>query len=233
MDLSSKLENTREDFIVLLETMLANGVISQKELNRYVKPYEDHFDPEYVRQELETWYQNLGIEMIIGRKFTLSICPFTHDELEKAANDQEIILCVPKGIHRQELGKLFKIDSWALHDPLVTSSVEKEDLWFRTSMSLQPNYIKRTGTEVKQLFEDEGKVPFSLERYLVFIARMKYLTIQTPDIQYWTWLPYRAYDRSGMLIAGFDRNGSFNVHGWMPQFSASFLGARYGYPPKQ
>jgi hypothetical protein len=91
---------------------------------------------------------------------------------------------------------------------------------------------KKTGVEITREFEDQKKVLFSLERYLVFIARMRYLSATTPDSEYWIWLPHGRYDRSGMLIAGFDRYGTFNVHGWMPQFCASFLGARYGSLPE-
>jgi hypothetical protein len=222
---------TKQYFLTLLEVLLETGVITPHELSRYAKPCESPFEPEVIRQDLEEWYRNLGIENILHRRFSLSPCPFTREEIEEAMQQQECILCVPAGVTRQQLGQLFRIENWALSDPLVTPTVEKEDFWFRTSMSLQPTYIQRTGHEIKHLFEAENKVHFSLERYLVFIARMQYLTKQTPDLQYWIWLPHRAYDRSGMLIAGFDRHGTFNVHGWMPQFSASFLGARYGHLP--
>ena len=197
-----------------------------------MKDTADLKDPEFIRYEFEDWYRKMGLESITGKKLTISECPFTREELEKAVEQREMILCVPKGVTREELGKLFRIDSWSLHDSLVTLATEEEDCWFRTSMSYVPGFMKKTGVEISYQFEDEHKLNFSLERYLVFIGRMRYLTGKTPDLEYWIWLPRGRYDRSGMLMAGFDRNGVFNVHGWMPQFSASFLGARYGVRPE-
>lgn len=227
------LARTKQEFLSLLEAMIKQGILSPQEMNRYVKPLEDTADPEFIRQDLEEWYRNLGIESILNREFSLSPCPFTREEIEEVHRNTEIILCVPANVTREELGKLFRLDSWAIHDPLVARGTESADFWFRTSMSLQPGYLYQTGIQIKHLFLDEGKVHFSLERYLVFVARIRHLLKQTPDSQYWIWLPHRAYDRSGMLIAGFDHYGSLSIHGWMPQFSASFLGARYGLAPRR
>ncbi|HEY9062652.1 MAG TPA: hypothetical protein VIO64_19460 [Pseudobacteroides sp.] len=226
------MENTKQSILSLVDNLLSQKVISPSDLRRYVRQSIDDTDPEFIREEMETWYRNAGIESIIGKKLELSPCPFTAEEILEAQQNQETILCVPKGISREEFGELFHIKSWALHDPLVTPAIEQEDCWFKVSMSLTPSYMNKSGIELCHQFEDEKKMHFSLERYLVFIARIRYLTGKTPDSEYWIWIPRGRYDRSGMLIAGFDRNASFNVHGWMPQFSASFLGARYGIAPK-
>ncbi|HHV28124.1 hypothetical protein [Acetivibrio mesophilus] len=224
--------NTRQKFIGLIEELLEQKIITPYDLKRYVTNLEDLTNPAFVKHEMEEWYKKMGLEHITGRKLSLSDCPFTQEELEEAYEKGETILCVPAGVKREELGKLFRLDTWALHDPLVTPATEEEDCWVRTSMSPTPEYMKCTGVDVSRRFEDENKLNFSIERYLVFIGRMRYLTGRTPDLEYWIWLPRGRYDRSGMLIAGFDRNANLNVHGWMPQFSASFLGARYGIPPK-
>ncbi len=226
------MENTKQNVLNLVENLIGEGVIGASDLKRYVRGSLSSTDPGYIREEMEGWYINAGIEAIIGRKLTLSSCPFTEEEILEAQENNEIIMCVPKGVTRQELGKLFHIDSWALYDPLVTPATEIEDFWFKTSASLTPSYMKKTGIEVNHEVEDEQKINFSIERYLAFIARIRYLFGKTPDSEYWIWLPRGRYDRSGMLVAGFDRNDSFNVHGWMPQFSASFLGARCGSLPK-
>jgi len=230
--MTNSLPGTRQATLSFVEEMLNQGVLAPTDLRQYITEPQDPFDPESVCQDLAKWYRDMGIESVIGRQLSLSPCPFTRDEIVEAYQQQEIILCVPKGVSRQELGKLFRIDSWALHDPLVTPATEKQDRWFRTSMSLKPSYMNESGVRIRRLFEDEKKLHFSIERYMVFIARIRHLTNHTPDQEYWIWLPRGAYDRSGILIAGFDRYGSFNVHGWMPQFSASFVGARYGFPPK-
>jgi len=224
------MENTKQKFIGLIEEMLGQKIITFYDLKKYVKDLKDLTDPVFVKYEMEEWYKNMGLEHITGRKLSLSDCPFKQEELEEAYEKGEIILCIPEGIKREEFGKLFRLDSWALYDPLVTPATEKEDCWFRTSMSLTPVYMNSTGVDVSRDIEDQNKLNFSLERYLVFIGRMRYLTGKTPDLEYWIWLPRGRYDRSGMLIAGFDRNTNLNVHGWMPQFSASFLGARFGIP---
>jgi hypothetical protein len=226
-----ELSSSRQAILSLVESMLDQAILTPSDLRRYVTSAENQFDPEFVRQDLEEWYRNLGIESIIGRKFSISPCPFSRAEIAEAHQNHQTILCVPQNVTRSELGELFRMDNWALHDQLVTPATEKKDCWFKTSMDLRPIHLNKTGMEIKHLFADEGKLHFSLERYLVFIARIKHLTCQTPDQEYWIWLPRKAYDRSGMLIAGFDRYGSFNVHGWMPQFSASFVGARYGLLP--
>jgi hypothetical protein len=227
------MENTKHSVLSLLEQLLNQRVIQPSDIKKYIRESTTATEPEYIRDDLEKWYRNTGIESIIGRKFNLAPCPFTEAEIIEAYQNQEIILCVPQGVSREELGKLFYIDNWVLNDPLVTRVTEKEDTWFRTSISMTPGNMKKTGMEIFHQFEEEKKLNFSLERYLVFIGRVRYLTGQTPDLEYWIWLPHGRYDRSGMLIAGFDRYGTFNAHGWMPQFSASFLGARFGIRPKK
>lgn len=226
------MEKTKEQFLGLLEEMLEAGVVKPYELRKYVKAPEDMMDPDYITVEMENWYKDMGIEAIIGREFKLSKCPFTKEEIEEANKNDEIIICVPKGVTREQLGILFRLDSWALHDVMVTPATESEDVWFRTSKSLIPTEMKSTGVECAHKAEDENLLSFSIERYMVFIGRIRYLTGKTPDIQYWIWLPRGRYDRSGMLMAGFDRNGVLNVHGWMPQFYANFLGGRFGIPAK-
>ncbi|BCJ94840.1 hypothetical protein acsn021_24090 [Anaerocolumna cellulosilytica] len=210
-----------------------SNILKPMDLKQFVKNYNDFNDPDYVHYEMEEWYKNMGIEQITGEKFSLSSCPFTKEEIQDANEKQEVILCVPNGITRELLGKLFRLDTWALHDPVVSLATETEDCWFRTSMSMTPIDMKSTGIEVMRKCEDENMLPFSIERYLVFIGRMRYLTGKTPDSEYWIWLPRGRYDRSGMLMAGFDRFHTLNVHGWMPQFSASYLGARYGIHPER
>lgn len=218
--------------LALLDQMIADNALDPSLLTRYLVRDTGDGTPEGVWKSIYNWYFQLGIEDVTGRPFELSPCPFSVDELNEAKARNEVVLCVPKGVTRLELGKLFRIESWAIHDPIATKVTEKADCWFRTSMRMTPEFLGEKGLDIEQGFERENKLNFSMERYLVFIARMRYLTGKTPDAEYWIWLPAGRYDRSGMLMAGFDRNGSFNVHGWMPQFSASYLGARYGILPK-
>jgi len=98
---------------------------------------------------------------------------------------------------------------------------------------MKPDRIRSTGISIAHSIDNEGWVHFTLERYLVFLAAMKAQHGQYPDREYWIWITKGRYDRSGMLMAGIDRLGHFNAHGWMPQFEAGFLGARHGELPEK
>ena len=227
----SKLK-TKEKIISLINDMIENRVITSSDLQRFAVTGTNTFDPEGVRLSYYNWYMSLGIEQVIQRRFELGECPFSETELKLAEKQNQIVICVPKGLTRIELGKLFRLESWVLNDPLVTPVTENEDCWFLTPKSSTPEFLGEKGIDLEQRFDRENKINFSIERYMVFIARMRFLTGELPDQQYWIWLPSGRYDRSGMLMSGFDRYGRLSIHGWMPQFSASFLGARYGIKPK-
>ncbi len=217
---------TRDEALNLVRAMLTDGIIAAHDLVGFAPRVINAHDPEALRHEWEQWYVSLGIEMVTGRRFHLDPCPFTEDEIAAAAAAGDIILGVPKGVSRRELGELFRLSSWALSDPLISDTTESEDFWLKTSRSPSPPHLNKSAADVRRLFEDQRKLGFSLERYLVLAARTRYLTGAYPDYRYWTWLLRGRYDRSGMLIAGFDPQGVFSVHAWMPRFQASFLGAR-------
>lgn len=216
---------TRENLLALTETMLDRHIIKPEDFARYARLEVEQFGPESQRLEWEDWYRGLGIEIVLNRRFRLSECPFSAVELQQARALGQAVFCVPAGVSRRQLGTLFRFETWALRDPLVGDRVEQTDLWFLSALTAEPDRLCVTGMEVKH-DRAEGSVQFNLERYMVFAARYATLKGNLPDLQYWIWLPGRSYDRSGMLIAGFDRNERLSVHGWMPHFSASFLGAR-------
>lgn len=216
---------TRDEALNLVHAMIVDGILGARDLARFV-PQVRSDDGEALRQEWEQWYAGLGMETVIGRPLRLSPCPFSDEEIAGVDSSNEMILCVPRGVTRTQLGELFRLSSWALTDAMVTETQETEDAWFKTPCAPTPGYLNRTAVEVRRAFEDENRLGFSLERYLVFVARFRHLTGRYPDFRYWTWLLRGRYDRSGMLIAGFDPLGRFSVHAWMPHFQASFLGAR-------
>lgn len=218
---------TRDEALKLVQAMLADGIIGARDLARFTPPDGSAYDPEALRLEWERWYISMGIETVTGRSFGLGACPFTAGEIEQAELEGQMILCVPRGVDRRELAALFRLSSWAIDDPMVGETTEVEDLWFKTSRSRLPEYLNKNGTEVRRILEDRDKLAFSLERYLVFCARYRHLYGEYPDFKYWVWLLRGRYDRSGVLIAGFDPMGAFSVHAWVPRFQASFVGARY------
>ena len=213
----------------LIKKLINENKIDKKQIWSLVNEQQVEVNnPIFLKKEMENWYIGMGINDITGTDLSLDACPFSKEEIDLAISNDEMILCVPKNVSRRQLGKLFRIESWALDDELVEDSIEKNDLWFKTKVSPSPEFIRECGIDITRRFREEKKVLFSLEIYLVFIARYRFLFNATPDSEYWIWLCKGRYDRSGMLIAGFDRNKQFNVHGWMPHFSAGFLGARYG-----
>lgn len=224
---------SKEEILNFIQALINDGILHPDDIGRFVPERRDFFKPEIVRQDLERWFVNLGIEMITEQRFLLSPCPFSEKEIRIAYRNKEIILCVPKGLSRMQLGKLFRISSWAIEDSLVVEPVPNEDFWFKTPITLEPPYVHLSAKEMKRKFEDEDKLGFSLSRYLVFLSRMKCLTGKWPDQKWWTWLLAYKYDRSGFLVAGFDSEGKLSVHGWMPDFKAKFVGARYLMLPEK
>ena len=213
----------------LIKRLITENKVDQNQIWSFINEQQIEVnDPILLKKEMENWYIGMGINDITGTSLSLDDCPFVKEEIELAIKNDELILCVPKDVSRKQLGKLFRIESWALHDELAEESIEKSDLWFKTKASPAPEFIRESGIDITRKFREEKKVLFSLEIYLVFIARYRFIFNVNPDFEYWIWICKGRYDRSGMLIAGFDRNKQFNVHGWMPQFSAGFLGARYG-----
>ena len=212
-----------------IKKLVNENKVDRKQLWSFVNEQQiESNDPMLLKKEMESWYIGMGINDITGTVLSLDDCPFTKEEIDLAKKNNEMILCVPKNITKKQFGKLFRIENWALEEELVEESTEKSDLWFKTKATPSPEFIRECGIDVTRKFREEGKVLFSLEIYLVFIARYRFLFNEIPDSEYWIWICKGKYDRSGMLIAGFDRNKKFNVHGWMPHFSAGFLGARYG-----
>jgi len=223
-----------EMYTQLIKQLINENKVDRKQIWSFVNEQQvESTEPILLKKEMENWYIGLGINDITETAFSLDDCPFSKEEIDLAIKNEEMILCVPKNLTKKQLGKLFRIESWAFEDELVEESREKNDLWFKTEANPSPGFIRENGIDVTRKFRRERKVLFSLEIYLVFIARYRFLFNQTPDSEYWIWICKGRYDRSGMLIAGFDRNKKFNVHGWMPQFSAGFLGARYGVLPKK
>jgi hypothetical protein len=217
---------TRERALGLVQGLLADGIISGTDLRSYVPSTMDPHDPESLRQEYESWFKAIGIETVTGRPLNLGPCPYTRDELVEAAADGWIPVVSPQGLSLDEAARLFHLDTWAASDPLVTSPPEEEDLWFLTPGGLIPTDPNQSARELRRRYEQEDMAGLSLQRYMIVTARLRHLTGQAPDFRWWVWIMRGRYDRSGFLIAGFDPNGRFSVHGWMPNFQAGFVGSR-------
>lgn len=215
--------------INLVMQLIKDGIVVKSELLHTLQNNEVLTTAEKVRDEMETWYKNMGIETLTGVPFRLKLPYFTDDEIEEADRNGEVLLCLPGGIDAATLGKLFHMDCWALHDPLVTLKTEHDDFWFSTKKSSEPEFTDHTSREITKRFKDDDKLNMSIERYMVFLARMKYLTGAYPEESYKTWLPNTRYEGKGVLIAGIDSNSRFCAHAWMPNFHSPKVGGRYIY----
>lgn len=218
-----------KDGINLIMQLIEDGIVVKSELLRTLQKNETRTTPEKVRDEMETWYKNMEIETLTGVPFRLSLPFFTEEEIKEVEKNGEVLLCLPGGIDAATLGKLFHMESWAFHDPLVTLKTEHADFWFSTKKSMEPEFMDETSHEIAKRFKDDDKLNMSMERYMVFLARMKYLTGEYPENSYKTWLPNTKYEGKGVLIAGIDSNSKFCTQAWMPNFHSPKVGGRYVY----
>lgn len=215
--------------INLVMQLIKDGIVVKSDLLHTLQNDETLTKPEKVRDEMETWYKNMGIETLTGVPFHLNLPYFTEDEIKEVENSGQVLLCLPGGIDAATLGKLFHLDCWVFHDPLVTLKTEHEDFWFSTKKSFEPEFTDQISRQIAKRFKDDDKLNMSIERYMVFLARMKYLTGEYPDNSYKTWLPNTRYEGKGVLIAGIDSNSQFCAHAWMPNFHSPKVGGRYIY----
>lgn len=219
--------NNDTNGVNLVIQMIKDGIVVKSDLIRYLNNNEVATLPEKARDEMEAWYKNMGIETLTGSPFRLKLPYHTEEEIQELKNNDEILLCLPGGIDAATLGKLFHMDCWALHDPLVTLKTEHDDFWFSMKKSPQPEYLDQTTNEIMKRYKDDDKLNMSIERYMVFLARMKYLTDEYPDITFKTWLPNTQYENKGVLIAGIDSRSLFCAHAWMSNFHSPKVGGRY------
>ena len=217
---------TRDRALGLVQGLLADGIISGTDLRPFVPSGVDPYSPEALRQDYEAWFRAHGIEAVTGRRFVLGPCPYTREELLDADANGQIPVVSPQGLSLAEVARTFHLDTWATSDPLVTSPAEEEDLWFTTPGTLVPADPNISARELRQRYERQDLLGLSLQRYMILTARLRHLTGAAPDQRWWVWMLRGRYDRSGFMIAGFDPNGRFSVHGWMPNFQAGFVGSR-------
>lgn len=215
----------------IISGMVKENIITGEDLKQFIGN-DDENQPEYIRKEMEAWYKGLGIEVLTGQPFSLKLPYFSKEEIIQAKKDGNMILCVPKGINKTILGQLFHLDNWTLHESLITNTVEAEDFWFITKDELTPQNTDLPGREIKKLYGREGKLGMSLERYLVFVARTRYLYNKLPDTTSYTWLLNGKYDKTAFLVAGFDSEKKLAIHAWLPQFHSPKVGSRYVVIPE-
>tara|TARA_Y100000031_G_scaffold140205_1_gene167710 strand:+ start:149 stop:862 length:714 start_codon:yes stop_codon:yes gene_type:complete len=217
-------------YLTLIREALDKGDLTQDDLRNLLSPYEDKETPENLTETFYNWYLNLGIESLTKNKFNLTKCPFTSEEIKKAYLNNEFIIVIPKNITSKQLLTLFNLNCiHDLDDKLIQYKVEIEDTWIKVSALDIPEHLDRTCIEINRIYEDEEKSTMNLPKYIVFMAWFFKINNKYPDVNYWNYLIASKYDRSGVLIAGYDdRNNALNVHGWKKNHPReTWLGSRY------
>jgi hypothetical protein len=217
---------SRQRALGLVQAMVADGILEGRDLGLLAPRDGDPCDPEWVRQDFLMWLRGLGAELVLNRAVDLADCPFSRGELEFARAQGLSPIVSPRGLTAEAVGRLLHFDSWAFTDPLVSSPPEEEDLWFLAALEDTPAHANVSARASRRQLEDSGNLGFSLQRYMIFCARYRFLTGRWPDRRWWSWMLRGRYDRSGILIAGFDPNDRFSVHAWLPHFQAPFVGTR-------
>jgi len=216
-------------FIELIKKLLNKDIISKEDLRALTETKD-------LTEEFVKWYKDLGFETLFQRQMTLTKCPFTNEEIEIAKNNQEFIIAIPKNITAKQFSELFRIESvHNLDDKLIQFTKETEDTWVKVSSKDIPDLLNHSFTQIRNKFEEENKVGMNLPRYLVFVAWFYKKNNTYPDMNYWNYLIGSKYDKSGVMIAGFDdKNKKLNLHGWKKNHpNETWLGARYAKHPSR
>lgn len=170
-------------------------------------------------------------------------CPFTDSEIDELAHfrdpedfskPREMLVFLPKNLAPDALCGMWGIKSNMnfANDGLVNVTMKDVDQWFITSTSRIPEFLSKSGDWIIDFYK--GKMNgeqrlhgMDIRRYLMFCGFHFEHFGRFPDQGYWNFLWATAYDRSGILVSGFDRFGVLSSHGWMKNWSSKFSGSRY------
>ena len=168
------------------------------------------------------------VDDIYGLK-SFSPCTFTKKEQEELEHTNELIVYLPSNISPEELCDKFEIKTNInfKNEKMIRTVMDDEDQWFITAAGKTPELLHQTANEAKRIYERKELHGMDLRRYLAFIATFKQTFGEFPDEKYWSFLLSSSYDRSGISIVGFDKNGVLSHHGWMKNFKSKFVGSRY------
>jgi hypothetical protein len=172
------------------------------------------------------------VDDTFGAKYLADIspCPFTDKEIAELEKTGEMLVYVPAGLSASELCKMFDIKpnvNFEAEKSMIRTVMVDESHWFITSASKVPELLGQSGKAARRIYEDEGLHGMDLRRYICFCAAFRAKYGSFPDQTYWTFLLSGGYDRSGVSVVGFDRDGNLSHHGWMRNFRAKFCGSRY------
>ncbi len=174
----------------------------------------------------------MNLEKYIQKNYgnmAISQCPFTKKEIAELDKTNELMVYLPSKISMKELCELLGIKCNINFDNerLIRNVMIDEDQWFITSANRTSELLYTSAQNSKREYEDQGLQGMDFRRYLAFLVAFKDKFDNFPDQSYWTFLLSGSYDRSGVSILGFDREGILNHQAWMKDFKSKFAGSRY------
>lgn len=203
-----------ETLLRLVERAVEEGHLARRDLLRIV--CSAVYDPEWVRLDLARWLSDSGIRAATGtERRSLSACPFSEKELRSADERNEIPVVIPAGMRREHLAMAFNMRHWVFGEAGVTSVADgDEDRWL---LICAGDDLFESGESCSGAMADAealGQTGLSLEEYILFSQRVRYLTGNFPDSTKWTWLPRSSYVSSLVLCAGFPGNNELFLNLW-------------------
>lgn len=205
--------NSSHALIRLIEHSIAEGQIARRDVLRAV--CDTFYHPDWVRLDFEHWLGETGITGAIGvATQPLPRCPFSTEELRAADENGEIPVAMPAGLRREHLAAAFGIKHWAISEANVSSMEAGKPVWLLVSAREGLSFVGKSCTDAVAAAEKTGHTGLSLEEYVVFAQRYRYLTGRAPDSVDWTWLPRSAYATSLVPCGGFPAQNDIFVNVW-------------------
>jgi hypothetical protein len=214
-----------EIILRLVEEAVASGHLARRDVWRIVS--NTTYDPDAVRLDLARWLADVGLLAALGidgRR--IGRCPIGEKELRAADERNEIPLVVPAGLRREHLARAFGQRHWVFTEPGMTS--EEPDAGERWLLVSASDSLFKQGdscVDACTAAGEAGLAGLSLEEYVLFAYRLRYLTGVLPDRETWTWLPRTSY-ASLVVCAGFPDNSELFVNIWPSTEFHSNVGLR-------
>lgn len=170
------------------------------------------------------------LKSIYGINYFIKInLPFTREEIKELNELNELLVYLPANISETELlNKLnLRCNINFNYEKNIKSISRHEEQWFIASANKIPEMLNVNAIRAKNIYDKKCLNGMDFRRYLAFLGSFYFKFGFLPDQGYWTFLLAGNYDRSGLSIIGFDRNGILSHQGWMKNFNSKFAGHRY------
>lgn len=199
--------------IQLLRRSLDEGQVGRRDVLKVV--CDTFYQPDWVRLDLAQWLAATGVIAAMGAAAKpLTPCPFTEAELRAADERNDVPVVVPAGLRRKHLAEAFAIGHWAISEAKVASEETTGDQWLLVSADKGLSCLGEACKDAMAAAERSGRTGLSLEEYVLFAQRIRYLSGSFPDDLNWTWLPRSSYQSSLVLCGGYPAYNDLFVNVW-------------------